>query len=59
MKALSKMARYRKAIACAVGIVSLIAFNFFGVDLGPVESVIVDLVIGVLTVFGVYGATNS
>lgn len=52
---------YKKAIAAAVGVIALLANRWLGADILPpeVEPVITDIIIGVLTVWGVYQARNK
>lgn len=53
------MSNYRKLIVAGVGVGAFVAKEAFGVDLGGVEPMFVDLVIGGLTLFGVWRFPNE
>jgi hypothetical protein len=52
------MTNYRKLIVALVGLVVLAAGRY-GFDLSGQEQMIVDTVVSVLTVFGIYQVPNS
>lgn len=53
------MTRYRKLFACVVGVAALITMRHLDVTIPGIDAIVVELVVGVLTSFGVYQATNE
>lgn len=53
------MARYNKLFAALIGVGALVAVRYFEVSVPGLEPIVMDLVVGALTAFGVYQFPNS
>ena len=53
------MARYRKLLACLLGVAALVAMQFFDVSLPGLDAVVLTLIIGAAQAFGVYRVSND
>lgn len=53
------MAHYRKMIAAVVGVVVIQINHHFGLDIGPASPAIIDGVLSLGVVVGVWGARND
>lgn len=53
------MARYSKAIAAVLGVSALIGLRYFEVNIPGIDAVVLDVIVGALTSFGVYQARNT
>ena len=52
------MAKYSKLIAALIGVTALIAVRHYDVSVPGLEPIVMDLVVGALTAFGVYQVEN-
>jgi len=53
------MARYRKALAAIIGVSALIAMRYFDIKLLGMDAIVLDLITGALTAWGVYQVPNE
>jgi hypothetical protein len=53
------MKKYRKLVAALVGVAALIALRYYEVNLLGLEPIVLDLITGALTAFGVYQVPNE
>ncbi|MBA5779128.1 hypothetical protein H2509_20615 [Stappia sp. F7233] len=56
---MNRLAEYRKLIAAIVGLVVMILYRRFGVDLMGAETLLVDLIVSGLAAFGVWFVPND
>lgn len=53
------LARYRKLIACLLGVGALVAMQYFDISIPGYDAVVLTLIIGAAQAFGVYQARND
>jgi len=53
------MSKYRKLIAAILGVAALILFRYYDISLIGMDAVVIDLIVGALTVTGVYQVPNE
>ena len=53
------MRKYRKLIACLLGVAALVAMQYFDVSIPGLDAVVLTLIIGAAQAFGVYQARND
>lgn len=53
------MRKYKKLFAALIGVGALIAIRQYGVTFPGLEPLVMDLVVGALTAFGVYQTRNE
>lgn len=51
--------KYRKLIACLLGVAALVAMQYFAISIPGFDAVVLTLIIGAAQAFGVYQAKNS
>lgn len=54
-----KLGRYRKLFAAILGVTALIAMRRFEIEIPGVDSIVLELLIGAASSFGVYQARNE
>lgn len=52
------MRRYAKAWAAILGVSALIALRYYDVNIPGIDQVVLDVIVGALTSFGVYRVRN-
>lgn len=54
-----KLGRYRKFIVAVLGVGAMIGMRYYGVTIPGLDAVVLDLIVGALTSWGVYQAAND
>lgn len=54
-----KLSHYRKLFVAILGITALIAMRHFEIEIPGIDSLVLELIIGALSSFGVYQAANE
>lgn len=53
------MRRYRKLIACLLGVAVLVGMQYFDISIPGYDAVVLTLIIGAAQAFGVYRVSND